>query len=750
MFFPTEKPTNLGFLIQGPYRTTPTRENVPAENEWNRKLVTETATLLAQSLLQIREMAMLTVGALETLPLQAGDFSQHSMFRPLFDCVSTLLQSERLIPAHDGLFASAGEAKLARGAELRDLITNVQLNELHGAQSKWLSGEITPDRTPNVYRYLTSILNIDEIDPESLARKIEDEWLERQSDDWMIRFYKFLHGQRALWRPSSYSPGLLRRKAMIRLEDGSHVAPFRDDGVANAYISPSEGTDLPTVKATLVADDEACAFLRDLGLKEPDPVAEIIERVVPRYARGTTVSEQDHCNDLQKILTVLHQASQDRRYLLVEALKGCPFLRARNCASSITEFKKPGEIYLANSDTHMYFEGNPRAWLIDEPTIDEQVSGVLMTLGVKSEPRYTCQPNSTGYVILADGWGYHERGLNGFDRRCDIEGLRHALANIDAERAQYIWNNLLSTHRRHVHGTVQSSSRQNYDPYSIREAHEYSNTGELLSESPWLPDKSGVFRTPSELSLSDLPDAFIQEDDLARAIGMRQSLPPGIGIDTLLREAGLSPEAARLISTHAGLIELLAQHPDELVRIRRELEEQPEFPERTSADRARRDAGLLQRVREAPEKTYEQRQRSVRVSDSEALSQAKVYLRDLYTNDAGVMLCQTCQQQMPFRLKDGNHYFEAVEYCSASDREIPENRLALCPTCAAKWIHARDESPQELATAIQCAHSPELEVTLAGCRTTLRFVETHFGDLKVVLQAALPEREADGMVAEET
>jgi hypothetical protein len=43
VFFPTEKPTNFGFLIQGSYRTTPTRENVPADDEWNRKLITETA-----------------------------------------------------------------------------------------------------------------------------------------------------------------------------------------------------------------------------------------------------------------------------------------------------------------------------------------------------------------------------------------------------------------------------------------------------------------------------------------------------------------------------------------------------------------------------------------------------------------------------------------------------------------------------------------------------------------------------------
>jgi hypothetical protein len=327
VFFPTEKPTNLGFLIHGPYRTTPTRENVPLDDEWNRKLVAETAELVADVLCQLRGMGMLTVGALDTLPLRESDFPQAGMFRPIFDGVRRLLGGERLLPTRDGSFASAGEAKLARGAGLLELMTDAQLSELYGAEFKWLTDEITQDRAPILRAYLINILKIDEIDPEALARKIADNWLERQSDGWIIAFYKFLHGQRALWRPSPQrysSPGVLRSKGIIRLEDGSHVVPFRVNGLANAYISPAEGTDFPTVKTALVADEEAFAFLRDLGLKEPDPVAEIIERMVPKYVEATALSEPEHQSDLQKILTVLRQASQEPRQQLIEALKKCP------------------------------------------------------------------------------------------------------------------------------------------------------------------------------------------------------------------------------------------------------------------------------------------------------------------------------------------------------------------------------------------------------------------------------------------
>jgi hypothetical protein len=253
----------------------------------------------------------------------------------------------------------------------------------------------------------------------------------------------------------------------------------------------------------------------------------------------------------------------------------------------------------------------------------------------------------------------------------------------------------------------------------------------------------GPHRNPTELSLSDLPETFNQDDELARALGMSQSLPAGIDKNILLREAGLTPDAVRLVRDDPEFIELLAKRPDAVERMRKELNERPEFPVHCSPDRARRNVGLSERVEAAPKKTYELRERSTRVSDGDALSLAKTYLRDLYTNVADEMICQACHREMPFRLADRSYYFEAVEYCSAVGREIPENRLALCPVCAAKWHHARDESPRELAAAIQSANLTELKVVLAGSQTTLRFVETHFLDLKVVLATSLPSQDPE-------
>jgi hypothetical protein len=121
VFFPTEKLTGLGFVIQGPYRTTPARDNIPKDDNWNKQLVAATAGLVAATLGPLREMDLLNVVALQTLPLRQADFPADSMFRPIFDSVAQALRTQRLVPTDSGDFVTAVQARISRGSDLRKL-----------------------------------------------------------------------------------------------------------------------------------------------------------------------------------------------------------------------------------------------------------------------------------------------------------------------------------------------------------------------------------------------------------------------------------------------------------------------------------------------------------------------------------------------------------------------------------------------------------------------------------------------------
>ncbi len=274
VYFPTEKSTRFGFLIQGPYRTTPSRDNIPKDDNWNTKLVEETALLLVDALQSLKKMGLLTVALLNALPIRIDDFPEDGMFYPIVEAVRNALLDQELLPTDDETFVSARNAKLASVAELRELLKHDRLKELFQSNNdiKWLSGEITEKKeTRDLYDYIKTVLKIVEIRPETFAELITNDFLKapKCSDSWIIQFYNFLGNDKSkLWKKSD---SILRKKKIkfLRLEDNSHVIPFKTDGRPNAYLPSSSKTNFTTIKKNVFEDKGAEDFLRNLGLIEP-------------------------------------------------------------------------------------------------------------------------------------------------------------------------------------------------------------------------------------------------------------------------------------------------------------------------------------------------------------------------------------------------------------------------------------------------------------------------------------------------
>lgn len=163
----------------------------------------------------------------------------------------------------------------------------------------------------------------------------------------------------------------------------------------------------------------------------------------------------------------------------------------------------------------------------------------------------------------------------------------------------------------------------------------------------------------------------------------------------------------------------------------------PEFPDRPLANPERRQKRTGEQLADSPAKNYAKRERSVRTT-SGAIDPT-TWLRSQYTNDADQMICQICKQEMPFRKRDGSHYFEKKELLTRPylPKEHESQYLALCPLCAAKYdefVKTDDKAMQELRDAILQGKDCEVPIALGGEKTTIRFVERHFCDLKVILK----------------
>jgi hypothetical protein len=688
------------------------------------------AELVGFALHRLKERGLLNIDLLEALASKVQGLAEKSIFSPIFHAVRDVLLNQELLPADDGTFIYARNVKLAGNADLRELISNDQLRELHQADSdlKWLSGEITVSRTPNLRNYLMKVLGVAEIDPDAFTRKLTDSFIEDQSDEWMIALYRFVAPIKALWKPGSgyLNPsGPLRSKQFIRLQDGSHVSPFRNESLPNAYLAL--GTDVETslqiVKTELSSHKDVYNFLKELGIPELDIVEEVIERILLKYASFVPIAENHR--DIEKILRAYATDSQEKKRRLKEKLQSTDFILTLIPGSQIlTDYRKPEKAYFPNDKLMVYFCGNNTVGFVSSD-YGEAALEMFKELGVKNEIRIWCKskPGSVENIPLDYNRGYR-RGLKGFDPEIEVEGIEYAIANMSIEKSVIIWNEIAIQYNHCIKGKILRSSRQDFSPNASthKEEETISKFGQLLKDNFWLPDRKGNFHKPSDLNLNDLPEEFIPNEKLADQLGMRKDI-----FAKLAEEAGIPAED----------IDLLRKYPEEFNQWKAMVSAKKEdyiFPSRPSADPERREQKIIEKYKKAPKKKYEKVTQSTKTTENTI--DPKTWLNETYKNDAGELICQICKKEMPFKKRDRHYYFEAVEIISDFDREMEELHIALCPLCAAmynEFVKLDESAMKELKYALKSSNEPEVSLNLGNLKTSIRFVDAHYQDIKTIL-----------------
>ena len=314
-YLPVRSDTSFPFLINADFILTSSREDIQQDVSWNSWLMECVADLVALKLLPLlKGKKLLTVSFLETLAnkLNNIDENEEDLFYPIFERVCKVLMNEELLPANDDdTFISASNAKLARGDAIRNLLNHDQLGTLFSPTNdeiKWLSSGITQDRTLNLRQYLMK-LGVEEVTPPMFANKLSEPFLATQSDEWFVKFYRFLSAHSAVLRS-------LLTKPILRLQNGTHVNPFREKGSPpNAYLPIGEETDtsLPILKVELFQDEEARKFLIELDIPKWDIVEEVIEQILPKYRnKPSTALIAEYIRDFPKIVSAYATDSQKK------------------------------------------------------------------------------------------------------------------------------------------------------------------------------------------------------------------------------------------------------------------------------------------------------------------------------------------------------------------------------------------------------------------------------------------------------
>ena len=574
VFFPTSVDTGFRFLVHGPYITTLSRDNIPWQDEWNRRLLRETATLLRSSLRWIRDNGLLNAVMLSCLPIEARQYGEASIARPeyapIYEATKQALLWERLLPGVNG-YVSAKRARLAGSQDVSRLFSGSQLADLYSEpyELAWLDGSITAGQTPELWAYLTGPLNVTVVDPESIIRSLRNrkDYLEGQPDEFIIRLYAFYDTRPYLRRQLGSVP-------LIRLENDGHVVPLVN-GQPQAFLQGDSATGFPTVKAEICNDEAAYRFLKDgLGLREPDLVDDVVEHILPIYRDGTAdVSNDDYANHVQRMVKAFGTDSRAQRRKLVDRLRITRFVRTVDAGSGLTSWECPdqleeGKIYFPTDRLQALFHGVVGVKFVDSSypcLVDGNAPDLLEDCGVSfqlsevwygetvlTEHEKSDLRQATGTVSNSRPWDdtIYDYTLFGLDL------LLSALPRMDtqgrAQKARMLWESLSDLEERA--GRKAFSGTYEWFYQRERTANFPAAFVKQLNATAWVPGEAGELVRPDLVLFDALgwqPHPFLES-----VIRFKRPV-----IDTLAREAGLEPGAIDLMRqeglTEAELRELI-------------------------------------------------------------------------------------------------------------------------------------------------------------------------------------------------
>lgn len=778
VFFQTDKETHTGLIFQAPFRTTPARDNVPEDDDFNRQLVQQSADLLVESVQQLKKLKLLSLEALSALPLDFERFAEGSFFYPVHAAVRDALQRLPLLPTSTGGFVSARQAKMARGAELTKVFDTEQLETLFGIEGvRWLNPALTSARYPALYQLLvgrrrsqpgyfqkaewaSEPLAVDmEVSAENMASRLTAGFLKAQSDEWLMRFMSYVA------KSSIYA---FHSIPIVRLESGEQVVPKGKDGQPNAYLPPQDGSvelnGLPMVKASLLTKQDVVDFLQDdLDLGPPDLADFALTRILPKYRKvEKEVSVARWKKDFRIVVSGLATDSYEKKQRLLDAIRTTAFLIGV-LSSNRNDLKlvKPSQLYLSSPEVDEYFAGDETFYITPSDFYEQGDPEALVSMGVARTPRVAHRTKDyRGHVSITSLHGWHKRGLDGFDPEWAIEGLAGALQNPTPVRSKLIWRLLLADSSC-IRGVVESSTRQSFENPKREEV--ISATGRLLMETPWLLADRGAFVRPGDIALDELPPGFEKASTEARALaeklGMKKSEEQE-AIAVLARgDARKRKIAEYLMNASDDVMEKF----EKLIPKQRELPEFKSFKEGIqSLHRVAVGNPSEGRGGAAPVSNPERYRRTTEDAVREAVTTHRTsprivtfsVARDLSSNKLAREFleqeyqgrCQVTGQTFPKRT--GGNYFEALSLVGRLDAEHlndPGNMLCLCADVAAQFMYAEFawlDSVEEKILGFKAEKEGgteemrKISARVAGMALTITWSERHFLRLCALWSAA--------------
>ena len=500
VFLQTEKKTDLKFFIHAPFLTTPARDNIK-ENSKNDQILDQLLEFIAELIPELIRIELWNEYTIDIFPVNQR-YLVDELYKKFYDRIKSEFSSKEIIPTSDSKFTFAKNVIIG-SKELIELLNESQIHDLF-QKSRWCNGNLT-----SATKQLLKSIGIYEVNQQMFAEKISDNFLQGQSDEWVIKFYRFLLNKEELWRKSGFDyrneyikPGILRSKEIIRTNTGKHIKPFINE-IPQVWLSKVENDD-KGVKLSICKDNQALEFLKKLGLSFPDNYAKIVNVILPKYHIQDNIDKVTYWEDFAFVFNNWDTIEQPKKYDLIQKIKSAYFIL---CSDG--QFHKPSEPYQFTEELKVYFEAADNVLFVSDEYYEkcagniERLNVMFNALQISSEPQRISIDRD---VYSWKKYVNKNLDITRFKSLSDysLDGLINFFEAITIEKSTVVWAFLLEIQNNPRFFNGEFHYFRHNDKTEYFDAEFYKQ----LKSKNWLYNKHLALCSPSDIRIDELHDDY--------------------------------------------------------------------------------------------------------------------------------------------------------------------------------------------------------------------------------------------------
>ena len=237
-------------------------------------------------------------------------------FSIFYDEILDTFKSNRILSSRSGDNIEASKAYWSKDTDLINLVSDNKLSKIVRKENcAFVYTDIIKLNDSNKSNYIEKIVQ-NRISGFDLINKITAVFSEKQSEEWLIKLYRYIHKKHIIQQTSKAPIFILENgQAKSKLDKNNNLQIFLPDINSNKSSSIHSRF------------NNQINLLKKLGFKLPNEFDELFNKTLPHYKRNEFYSKRKLNLDFKKIFNCWNNVDSNKKIILENELKSLNFIK---------------------------------------------------------------------------------------------------------------------------------------------------------------------------------------------------------------------------------------------------------------------------------------------------------------------------------------------------------------------------------------------------------------------------------------